>query len=152
MSDEKPFIGRYFLVVDDEVFIQQLLVRLLKGLGAAQVEVAADGPAAIRIVKESDYQFDCVITDFAMTPMTGLQFLQAIRCGDHGLKRNMPVAMLTAHADSNLVAAARALDANAFIVKPPTREAMVGRLAKALERGIAVKPPVVYKSVPLTAG
>jgi two-component system chemotaxis response regulator CheY len=147
MSETTSLQGRAFLVVDDEAFVRGLVSRLLRGLGAWIVEEAADGEAAVAILRNSEYQFDCVLTDFAMRPRNGLRLLADIRTGADGLKRNLPVLMLTAHADAGLVWAAFQLDTNGFLVKPPQKAALAERLDKILSRPLAVKSAEAYRQI-----
>lgn len=149
MSESTNLQGRAFLVVDDEPFVRSLVARLLRGLGAWVVEEAADGAAAAALLKASEYQFDCVLTDFAMRPHNGLRLLADIRTGAEGLKRNLPVLMLTAHADAGLVWAAFQLDTNGFLVKPPHKAALAERLGKILSRPQAVKSADAYRQIAL---
>jgi CheY-like chemotaxis protein len=152
MNDELPLQGRAFLVVDDEAFVRGLVVRLLKGLGAWVVEEAADGDAAAAILKGGEYQFDCVLSDFAMRPVNGLRLLADIRTGVGGLKRNTPVLMLTAHSDSALVWAAFHLDTNGFLVKPPRKAELAQRLVRILAAPTSVKSAAAYAEISSTVG
>ncbi|MBL8830928.1 MAG: response regulator [Rhodospirillales bacterium] len=147
MTESAPLQGRAFLVVDDETFVRGLVVRLLRGMGAWVVEEAADGGAAVALLKSSEYQFDCVLTDFAMRPRNGLRLLADIRTGAEGLKRNTPVLMLTAHSDAGLVWAAFQLDTSGFLVKPPTRASLAERLEKILSRPLPVKSADAYRQI-----
>ncbi len=147
MSEAVSLQGRAFLVIDDEAFVRGLISRLLRGLGAWVVEEAADGEAAAAMLRNSEYQFDCVLTDFAMRPRNGLRLLADIRTGAEGLKRNLPVLMLTAHSDAGLVWAAFQLDTNGFLVKPPQKAALADRLDKILSRPLAVKSADAYRQI-----
>jgi len=144
------FANRYFLVVDDEAFQRDMARRFLSQAGAEAVVEAADGQAAIDMILRYDMAFDAVVTDFKMAQMNGLALLKAIRTGAHGLKRNMPVIMLTAHSDSQLVAAALALDADGFVVKPVSREGLVQRVQRALQKTIALSSMEHYHTISLT--
>jgi CheY-like chemotaxis protein len=143
--------NRHFLVVDDEEFIRSLVVRFLKQAGAAGVVEAGDGLQAIEAIGESDMAFDAVITDINMRAMNGLELLRAIRCGARGLKRNMPVLVLTAHAEAVHVAEALALDADAFVVKPVGREPLIDRVLRVLERTVPIRPVASYGPTPANA-
>ena len=147
MSKSNCLMNRHFLVVDDEEFVRTLIARFLKQSGAAGVVEVADGNAAIAAITSYDMVFDVVISDIAMRPMNGLELLSAIRTGSGGLKRNMPVLMLTAHADSDFVAKALALDADAFVVKPIGREMLIDRIGRVLERTVPIQAATCYAAV-----
>jgi two-component system chemotaxis response regulator CheY len=151
MSTTDRLANRHFLVVDDEEFIRSLVVRFLKQAGAAGVVEATDGLQAIEAIGKSDMAFDAVITDIHMRAMNGLELLRAIRCGARGLKRNMPVLVLTAHAEAEHVAEALALDADAFVVKPVGREPLIDRVVRVLERTVPIQPVATYGPTPANA-
>src|ERR1700761_355305 len=108
MSFEGRLTNRYFLVVDDEDFVRKLVARYLKAAGAAGVIEATNGEEAIGVIDAYDVAFDAVITDVEMAPVDGIELLRTIRTGTHGLKRNLPVLVLTAHADGENAAQALA--------------------------------------------
>src|ERR1700752_2795742 len=58
------------LLVDDEESIRRLLSRMLES--AYDVEVAADGESAIRLMREPDAHYDLLISDLNMPGMDGL--------------------------------------------------------------------------------
>jgi CheY-like chemotaxis protein len=146
MNTADCLANRYFLVVDDEAFIRTLVARFLKKAGAAGVVEAADGREAIAAIGSYDMVFDAVISDVRMRPMNGLELLSAIRTGEGGLKRNTPVLMLTAHAEAGLVTDALALDADAFVVKPVERDALIERVLRVLERTVTIQPVAAYQA------
>lgn len=148
MSTANCLANRHFLVVDDEEFVRVLVARFLKRSGAAGVVEAADGTEAIAAIASYDMTFDAVISDVKMRPMNGIELLRAIRTGAGGLKRNTPVLMLTAHAEVELVAEALALDADAFVVKPVKREALIDRILRVLERTVPIQAAASYAAVP----
>jgi CheY-like chemotaxis protein len=147
MNTHERLDNRHFLVVDDEPFIRTLVGRFLTRAGAAQVVEAADGREAIALIGSHDMVFDAVITDVRMQPIDGIELLRAIRTGAGGLKRNTPVLMLTAHAEADLVSEALALDADAFVLKPVDREALIERVLRALQRTVTIQGVSAYALV-----
>jgi CheY-like chemotaxis protein len=147
MNTTDCLANRRFLVVDDESFIRTLIARYLKRSGAAEVVEAADGGQAIAVIASHDMTFDAVISDVNMHPVNGIELLRAIRTGSRGLKRNTPVLMLTVHAEAELVADALALDADAFVLKPVEREALIERVLRALKHTVPIGPGATYAAV-----
>lgn len=141
--------NRHILVVDDEEFVRSLIVRFLTQAGAAGVVEAADGRQAIEAIEAYDLTFDAVISDIHMEPMNGLQLLYAIRTGARGLKRNLPVLLLSAYGHCEFVTDALALDADAFVLKPVGREALIERLVRVFDRNVAIGPAQSYAAVPI---
>lgn len=118
-----------FLVVDDFSTMRRIIRNLLRELGFLNVEEAEDGVAALRKLRESN--FDFVVSDWNMPNMDGLTMLQSVRA-DAELKQ-IPVLMVTAEAKKeNIVAAAQA-GANGYIVKPFTAATLDEKLNKILQ-------------------
>ncbi len=118
-----------FLVVDDFSTMRRIIRNLLRELGFLNVEEAEDGAAALRKLRESN--FDFVVSDWNMPNMDGLTMLQSVRA-DAELKQ-IPVLMVTAEAKKeNIIAAAQA-GANGYIVKPFTAATLDEKLNKILQ-------------------
>jgi len=89
----------------------------------------------------------CVITDFAMPVANGLQLTKAIRRGETGVPRDTPVLLLTGFSDDYVVAAALALDVNAFVLKPISRNTLWEKVERVLRSEFLVKEADVYGAV-----
>lgn len=133
------------LVVDDERFIRNIVVRLLKDMGFNHVEEADDGTAAVALGEAATPGL--VICDINMKPMNGLRFLQKVRTGTPGFDLNTPVIMLTGLSDENTVGYALALDANAFLLKPVSRARFGEKLQRVLTSPIKLRPASEYQAV-----
>lgn len=165
--------GLHFLVVDDQEFIRHIVREALTATGVREIHTAINGQEALeliraRVAERADIEpgqdagpvkpgtinrkyggFDCVITDFNMHPLTGLHVLKAIRTGESGAVRDTPVTVLTGHSDDHLVASALALDANAFVVKPVSRIALLTRVVRAMKRAVDLKSAAHYAREPI---
>lgn len=65
------------LVVEDDVFQRQLIVNMLRSLGAQRIAEAGNGKQALELVKNPDgVRFDLVVCDLNMPEMDGLEFLR----------------------------------------------------------------------------
>lgn len=99
------------LVVDDEQFIRQLLVRTIKREGYL-VSEAGDGRKALDMLSEK--HIDIVISDIKMPNMDGWQLLEEI-------KKEYPdvsVILITAYAGDHTPENAIEAGADYFITKP----------------------------------
>jgi len=123
-----------FLVVDDEEFIRTLVEQLLQELGARRVLLADSGLTGLEILKQVGTEVDCIISDFKMPDMTGIEFAQAIRSGQVGIERDLPFALLTAYSDKTLLGLAMVMDVDAFISKPVTKQKLQSRVSPLLTR------------------
>lgn len=102
------------LIVDDYKTMLRIIRNLLKQLGFTNVDEAMDGGEALTKMKTTD--FDLVISDWNMEPMTGLQLLKEVRADD-SLKKT-PFIMITAESKTENVVAAKEAGVNNYIVKP----------------------------------
>jgi len=102
------------LVVDDYRTMIRILRNLLSQLGFTEVDDASDGAEALRKMREEDY--DLVISDWNMEPMTGIDLLQAVRTDDE--LAETPFIMLTSECTGDPAGEAREAGASNTIVKP----------------------------------
>ncbi|NQU58380.1 MAG: response regulator [Rhodospirillales bacterium] len=124
--------GLTILLVDDEKFSRTTVARMLNSLGCLDVLYAENGEEALQVLSTGNSDVDIIISDFNMPVSHGLQFLRAVRSGTNKVKRATPFAMLTGYSDKRLVDFALALDVNAFLVKPVSKDGLEKRLAKLL--------------------
>ena len=117
-----------FLVVDDYNTMQRILTNLLKQLGFTNVEAASDGQQALGML--NDDQFDFVISDWNMEPMTGIELLCEVR-GNDSLK-HLPFIMITAESKTENVVAAKQAGVSNYIVKPFNAETLKGKISSVL--------------------
>lgn len=102
------------LVVDDYKTMVRIIRGLLGELGFTNVDEATDGPAALNLIRSKEYGL--VLSDWNMSPMTGLELLQAVRADAR--TRATPFVMVTAEAKTENVVAARQAGVNNYIIKP----------------------------------
>ena len=106
------------LIADDEAIIRLGLRTMLEEMGHQVVGMAVDGPSAVRLAARE--KPDLVILDIKMPDMDGLEAAEAITA-----KRRIPILMLTAYSDRELVERATKLAVLAYLVKP-VKEADLG--------------------------
>lgn len=117
------------LVIDDDVFIRELLTLHLRKAGY-QVRAAADPAVGIRAVLESPPEL--ILLDVDMPYMSGLEVLQALKSDDKS--RHIPVVMLTAHTDDETWMTAHQAGANAYLTKPIEHDELLATLDKWLKK------------------
>ena len=116
------------LVVDDYRTMRRILRNLLAEIGFVNVEEAEDGRSALRMLHERRY--DLVISDWNMTPMSGLDLLRLVRWDDE--LKHVPFIMITAVNTAENVAAAKAEGVSGYIVKPFTAATLQKRIDSVL--------------------
>ena len=145
--DRQILAGRRFLVVDDHPYMIEVIGEILRHYGAADVERADGVQSALARCSARD-PFDCIICDFNMKPVNGVQLLQAVRSGKRPeLKREQAFILLTGHGDMDVVKAAKGLDVNAYVVKPVAADTFIKAVTRALESPPALKPAADYERV-----
>lgn len=100
------------LIADDESLLAGLVQDQLQFLGHQVVGRAADGTEAVELARQ--LQPDVVLMDISMPGLDGLQATEAIQESNP-----LPVVLLTAHDNPELVERASAAGAGAYLVKPP---------------------------------
>jgi two-component system chemotaxis response regulator CheY len=127
---EKKLNGVSILIVDDNPYTRKLLRMMLINLGAKTIYEAADGVAALDLVRTADPEV--MILDWEMPVLTGAQVVRIVRSPGVFPKPNLPIIMLTAHGQRDRVATAMQLGINEFLVKPVSPKALQDRLLSIL--------------------
>jgi EAL domain-containing protein (putative c-di-GMP-specific phosphodiesterase class I)/FixJ family two-component response regulator len=115
-----------FLVVEDQDAQREALGRMLGHLGARRVYEAADGEAALAILRNRDEPVDIIVNALDMPGMDGLEFIRHV-----GLE-NLPLSVIFAsRLDRPLIAAVESMTAAygvkvlGVIEKPVTAEKLI---------------------------
>jgi len=115
--------SKKILVVDDEEFIRSLMQNGLTENGF-EVITADNGFEAILAVE--DGKPDLVITDIMMPRLNGIDLLKALKNSD--ITRNIPVVLISALDEADMVQQGLDLGAVDFITKPFKMNEIVGKL------------------------
>lgn len=106
---------------DEEVMLTALEFRLRKH--GFEVILAEDGRKALQKIKEEEP--DILVADIMMPYVTGLEVLHHIR---HELKSSLPVIIISALDNQDIVLEAFEIGANDFISKPFKPDELVLRI------------------------
>lgn len=115
------------VVADDEVDMRDWLTRMLPRLGHEVVGVAADGQQLVDRCLEA--RPDLAITDIRMPLLDGIQAAQRIYDD-----RPLPVILVSAFHDPELIARAEADHVLAYLVKPIEQKDLAPAIAIAMRR------------------
>ncbi len=116
--------GCNVLLVEDNLFNQELAMELLRRMGA-QATLASNGAEAVEAVGHTP--FDIILMDIQMPVMGGIEATRIIR-GMTGPAAKTPIIALTASIEPDVEADAYKAGINGIIIKPfapPTLEAVV---------------------------
>lgn len=111
------------LVVDDDVGVQKA-VQLVLAMGGYEVQLASDGPEAIKMLDE--FRPDLILADYAMPKMSGVELCQAIK--QNPRDRIIPFVLLTGNQDIEVMLESLQVGATDFITKPFKREELLARV------------------------
>lgn len=120
-----------FLVVDDDAFIQNLLVRLLRLRGVAKIATASSGVEALAHLDSADPKPDVLLIDLFMPGMGGVELMR--RLAERAYKG---AVILVSGSDQETLAVAEAMAKYrgvailGYIVKPVQPVALAEMLAK----------------------
>jgi two-component system chemotaxis response regulator CheY len=113
------------LVVDDSRVVRKVARRILEGHGFA-VREAEDGQQALDACRTE--MPDCVLLDWNMPVMSGIDFLKALRA-EFG-PNQPPVVFCTTETDMSFIQQAIEHGAQEFIMKPFDEDILIGKFAQ----------------------
>ncbi len=116
------------LVVDDYKTMRTIIRNLLTQIGFSNLAEAEDGATALTKLREGS--FGLIISDWNMTPMSGLELLKQVRA--EARLKALPFIMVTAESKPENVAAAKSAGVSNYIVKPFTAETLSKKLEAVL--------------------
>ena len=119
------------MLVDDNHHMRVLLTEILRAIGVRYIHEATDGAEALQIMRM--HQIDVVMTDLAMQPLDGIDFVRLLRNSPDSPNQMCPVIMITGHSTSRRVAEARDAGVNEFLAKPVTARGVIERIGEIIE-------------------
>jgi len=125
------------LIVDDEIVQVENLRIGLSSRGGYHVLQALSGHEALNLIENGALEIDLVITDYAMPGMNGIELLQNIRW-KHG---NLPVILMTAYGQRDIVLDALRNQCNGFIDKPFTLDRLLHEIERVKSNPLRNVPP-----------
>ncbi|MCG8570048.1 MAG: response regulator [Spirochaetes bacterium] len=114
----------HILIIDDSATLRASLSFILTEADH-EVDEAENGAQGLeRYQEKNDYHL--IITDINMPEMNGLEFLENLR----KMNREIPVLVLTTESDKDKIEQAKALKANAWIIKPFQQDDLLAVVSK----------------------
>ncbi|KRC70111.1 Response regulator UvrY [compost metagenome] len=125
------------LIIDDHLIIRRGLARILEeDPRIALVHDAADGPSALRALRQTHY--DAIVLDVALGERDGLDVLKSVRA-DHPA---LGVVMLSVYPESQFAVRALRAGAHAYLNKGCEPEELLAALINAAAGKMYVTPAV----------
>ncbi len=130
------------LLVEDNLYIRDIMESVLKQLGFGWVTTARNGQEAIEFLQLANKSqnvssgltnVDIILCDLLMSPINGLLLLRWVRMQKEAGNRFIPFIMISGAADKEYVEAARDLGVTEFIAKPFSAQSISDRVMKVIE-------------------
>jgi two-component system response regulator FixJ len=115
-------------LIDDDEDVRRALAFLL---GTAGLAVKVYESASVFLEKCQDFQSGCVVSDVRMPGIDGLELLRRLQ--QKGAQ--MPVIVMTGHADVPMAVAAMKTGAVDFVEKPFSDDVLLAAIQAAFDRG-----------------
>ena len=119
------------LLVDDNHHMRVLLTEILRAIGVRDVFEATDGAEALKSLRLN--QIDIIMTDLAMQPLDGIDFVRLLRNSPDSPNPMAPVIMITGHSTHRRVQEARDVGVNELLSKPVTARGVLSRIAQVVD-------------------
>jgi two-component system, chemotaxis family, chemotaxis protein CheY len=114
------------MIVDDEPFMRRTIRAMLRRVGPCVASEAGNGEEALSLLAAE--RPDVILCDINMAPMSGTQFLHALRRHEDAGIRATAVVMLTVSADEATVRGIAPLGIQGYLVKPVSPKQITDRL------------------------
>ena len=119
------------LLVDDNHHMRMLLTEILRAIGVRDVFEATDGAEALQLMRS--HAIDIIMTDLAMHPLDGIDFVRLLRNSPDSPNPMAPVIMITGHSTMKRVNEARDVGVTEFLSKPVTAKGVLDRINRVVE-------------------
>ncbi|MDR3509751.1 MAG: response regulator [Caulobacteraceae bacterium] len=119
------------LLVDDNPHMRTLLTEILRAIGVRNIFAANDGAEALQVMRQ--HQVDIIMTDLAMQPLDGIDFVRLLRNSPDSPNPMAPVIMITGHSTLRRVSEARDVGVTEFLSKPITARGVLQRIALVID-------------------
>lgn len=122
---------KHILIIDDDVRICTLLMRLLRR-HHYEISIVYSSMDALKVARF--FHYDALITDVMMPEISGHELVTKIRLGESYFHKNIPILMISALWEKNNRIEGIAGGADDYLVKPFEPDELVVRLAALLRR------------------
>jgi two-component system chemotaxis response regulator CheY len=118
------------LVVDDDHHMRKVVRILLTAIGVKAVFEACDGETGLDAVRKLNPSL--VIVDWEMPKMDGAQFVRTVRSPGRFPVPDVPIIILSGHADRWRVVEAARIGAHEYVLKPVSIQALQDRIVSII--------------------
>jgi two-component system chemotaxis response regulator CheY len=120
------------LVVDDDVFMRDMISIFLESFGVTAVATAEGAEEGIALA--ISFRPDVILCDIVMHPISGSELLRRVRNHADPSLRKTPIIMVTGSADEEAISESRELRADGILVKPVLPHVLNARLTAMAQK------------------
>ena len=117
------------LVLEDDVSVRHISVRVLRGLGYEVIEAATSSDARHLLAENGGLRVDLLLTDLVMPQMSGRRFADALRAAHPNIK----VLFISGYLEESLQPSNRCEPGMFFLPKPFDSEQLAVKVREALD-------------------
>jgi PAS domain S-box-containing protein len=117
------------LVLEDDVSVRHISVRVLRGLGYKVIEAASSNDARRLLSENGGRKVDLLLTDMVMPQISGRRFADALRVAHPNIK----VLFISGYLEESLQPSDRCEPGMFFLPKPFDSEQLAAKVREALE-------------------
>lgn len=122
--------GKKVMIVEDSHTVRYEVKLILEKIGISLVEVA-NGLGMFNVIEEYGKHVDLVIMDLTLKRENGFDLIRRLKMSEK--YQNIPVLVLTEHADKANVIQAKELGVSGYLRKPIKKDELVERVTKLLD-------------------
>jgi two-component system chemotaxis response regulator CheY len=126
------------LVVDDNQYMRQLIGHMLRAFGVGTILHADNAKDAFQEIRLT--RVNCLIVDWLMPGMSGIEFVMMVRTSPQSPKPDIPIILCTGHTDRERVEEGRDAGVNEVLTKPLSPKSLFDKLDAAIN---ATRPFII---------
>ena len=124
------FSDTTILVVDDNQYMRQLISHMLRAFEVGTVLHADNAKESFAEIRQS--KIDCLIVDWLMPGMSGIEFVTMVRTSPQSSRPDIPIILCSGHTEKDLVVEARDAGVSEILTKPLSPRSLFEKLDLAI--------------------
>ncbi len=126
----------HILVVEDDFYTRELIIKTLEGIGTGQISYAENGYEALAILQEVQWTVDVILLDLEMPRLNGYEFIKELRNELLSPLSDTPVIVISGHSEKRAIDRVRGLGVDLFLLKPITADQALTRIKAAVRHKV----------------
>lgn len=119
------------LILEDNLFMRQLVRKMLHGFGVRTLMEGSDGSEGLEIMGRE--HVDVVICDLLMDPLDGADFTRTVRTAGDSPNPEIPIILVTGHTEPWRINFARDSGVTEILAKPIAAQTLMHRMVHVIE-------------------